>query len=252
MSRWWLVAFALVMYLIFVVATLPAQFGLWLLPPQNNLHVGRVSGSVWQGEIGVVHWQGKLIKDVQWDINIGQLLLGRLEADIIAGQDMTSDIAVTGTAGMSLSGWYAKDLEVMMPASVAAELSPMPLQVELEGMIDAQITAASQGTPWCTELDGLVTWRNPKVIAAALGNPFKLDNTRATLTCVDGEIVAKVDDDKQVIGLDVSATLAAQSYSVSGTLNPGPQFPQGFEQGLMFVATPIGNNRYQIELDGSL
>ncbi|GGA88749.1 type II secretion system protein N [Neiella marina] len=252
MSRWWLIAFALVMYLVFVVATLPAQFGLWLMPAPNNLHVGKVSGSIWQGQIGVVHWQGKIIKDVHWDINVGQLLLGRIEADIVAGQDMTSDIAITGTAGMSFSGWYADDIELAMPASVAAELSPLPLQVELEGMIDAQITVASQGSPWCSELEGVVTWRNPKVIAAALGNPFKLDNTRAQLSCVNGEVVAKVDDDKQVMGLEVSATLAATSYSVSGTINPGPQFPPGFEQGLMFVATPISNNSYQIELDGSL
>ncbi|MBW8191266.1 type II secretion system protein N [Neiella marina] len=251
MKRWWLIAGAVVLYLIFVVVSLPAKFGLWFVPAPQNVHVGGVSGTVWQGHIQVIHWQGKIIKDLHWDMNVAALFGGSVELDLTAGQDMTSDIAISGVAGTSFSGWYVENLTFSLPASIAAELSPMPIQVELQGQVDGTIEHASQGVPWCSELAGDVVWRNPAVAAAALGRPLQLDETRAKLSCADGDLVAAVEDDKRVLGLALTAQVGQQEFSVSGTMEPGPGFPQGYIQALMFVATPQGGNSYKIEFDGT-
>ncbi|MCM2680884.1 type II secretion system protein N [Echinimonas agarilytica] len=252
MSKWKWLALAATLYLIFFIMMLPAQFGLWLVDVPKGLQVTGVSGSFWNGRANRVSWNGRTVDDVFWTVNPGSMFAGTLELDVVAGQSSMSNIKLDGTVGASSSGWFVNNLEFEMPANVASEFAPVQLQLRLGGYVVGKIATASQGEPWCEQLDGKLTWVKPTVASTSVSNPLKLDDTRANLSCNAGNVVADVSDDGRVLGLDVKGTLAEGQFIVDGSLKPGREFPQSLEQMLRFVATPKGDGSYLINLDGPL
>ena len=252
MKRWQLIAIAIAVYLIFVITTLPAQFGLWLVEIPKGLHVSGVSGSLWSGQAASVSWKGQTIDELSWKTNVTALLTGSLELYLVGGQNVSSDIEVKGTLGRGSSGWYAQELQFSVPATLAASAMSSPMPVELGGWIEGNIKQAQQGSPWCDVLDAQVEWTKASVEGMSLPAPLDLDDTMARLSCNNGSLVADISDKGQVLGLAVQGVLDDKQYHLEGHMAPGSLFPDNFKQALSFFANPVGQGRYQIELSGDL
>ena len=233
MMRW--IALAVLFYLALLVIKLPAQFILALVDPPKPLQISGVDGTIWKGQAHSASWQGHNLDQLSWQLSATALLTGKLELQINAG-DKRSDIQFNGIVGMNASGGFARDLFFEFPAAMVKEFYPLP--VELNGRLKGLITEASQGTPWCETLDGQINWLEPAINSKAFGQNLTLDQTQAKLRCEDGNLAADITDEGQVLGLNVSASLSANDYLLTGEMKPGDQFPSQFKQGLMFFASP--------------
>lgn len=75
--RWWLAG--IILYLIFLVATLPAGYAAaWLQKRAPQLQFSDVSGSLWSGSAHEVAWQGQAWGNLHWRFDWSALFGGRL------------------------------------------------------------------------------------------------------------------------------------------------------------------------------
>ena len=243
------IAVGLTVYLALVMFKLPAQFGLWLVDVPKDVQIQGVSGTVWQGQINRFTAQGITVEQVKWQVHPLALFTGKAELEINAGTSRTG-IKLQGVLGANHQGWFASGVTFSLPAALVTQLYPMP--IKLQGDLQGKIVAAKQGEPWCSELDGLMNWTQGEINAPLFNKPLKLDDTRAILSCDAGKLVAQITDQGGVLGLSVNASLSATDYLLEGEMKPGAEFPQEFNQGLMFFASPMGNGRHKIKLNGSL
>ena len=238
---------SIVFFLIIVIIKLPAGFALTFAPKINDLQIKNVSGTIWNGHASSIEWQNKVLEDINWKLNFFPLLTGNLEADLETGKNST--IQITGTAGIGGNGWFTENLEFSANAALIGEFYPLP--ADIKGEIKGKNITASQGSPWCSDLTGTIELLNPEISSPMLGQPLKLDDTKAKLNCEKGNLVANITDKGEVLGLNVKASLGKKNYLVEGELKPGNKFPSMFKQGLSFVAKPISAGKYKIDLNGN-
>src|SRR6186713_1000202 len=77
---WPLVLLGVIAYLVFAIATLPAQLLVSRLSPA--ITAAGVHGTVWNGEAQVLQAAGKRIGSASWKLDALPLLIGRLQGNL--------------------------------------------------------------------------------------------------------------------------------------------------------------------------
>lgn len=207
------------LYLLFLVAELPAARLLgWLsLPP--GLGLSGVSGTLWQGQMALVTWQGRQLRAVGWRLNPGSLLLGHPSARLtFADADGLSGEGELGWQG----GWQIRDLDLQAPAEALLAAASVPWPVTVSGQVRLQIDEAQFEQADCRSLAGQLRWSQ-----ARLGTPLGelgLDEAVAQLGCTQGRLQADVRQSSAQLSLKGRAELGSQrQYRFSGILMPGAE-----------------------------
>jgi len=207
------------LYLLFLVAELPAARLLgWLsLPPGVGL--SGVSGTLWQGQVALVTWQGRRLRAVGWRLNPGSLLLGHPSAQLtFADADGLSGKGELSWRG----GWQVRALDLQAPAEVLLAAAAVPWPVTVSGRVRLQIDEGQLEQANCLSLAGQVRWSQ-----ARLGTPLgelALDEAVAQLGCTQGRLQADVRQSSSQLSLKGRAELGSQGqYRFSGILEPGQE-----------------------------
>ncbi len=99
--------FAVISYVVFLIVTLPASIGFSFIKnnPQLNrqLQFSSVTGTVWSGSASSVHISGINIGQLDWDLNLLPLFLGRLSVYIKVKNQQASASTVSGTGTIAIS-----------------------------------------------------------------------------------------------------------------------------------------------------
>ncbi|WP_411993920.1 type II secretion system protein N [Agarivorans sp. DSG3-1] len=235
-------------YLVSLVATTPLSVALNYLPIPKQLKLNHPSGSVWQGELLSVDTPNLTLHDVSWSFKPASLLLGRLAVDIKLGKGQ--QLQGQGQAGLNFSGWFLKDWQLEAPASWVVEQVPMPLPISVEGDIQLALAGASQGSPWCEQLQGQLMWLGP-LVGTPLGE-LDLDNAKADLSCNEGQpSIALKHSDKQ-LELELLASVGQPNWLAEGKIKAGADMPSSLSNNLKYIGRPDPQGFYRFKQQGRL
>lgn len=240
-----MVAVFFLLYSIFVIALMPAQFLLTRVNVPNNIQISGVSGTIWQTKIAQVRVNDIVIDNINSQLSLVSLLTFDPTFAITFGKKLTS--APVGQLQLSglLSDLTLKNVDISAPANLALARFNLMIEVEAHNQLNLQVEQYTLGKPICQQLTGQLLWH--KAAITAIDQTVQLGKISADLTCQQGEIVAIVAP-KNNLGLSYTAKIKGNGrFNGQGYIKPGVRFPAKLRQVLSFLGQPDAKGRYPLK-----
>ncbi|MBA57789.1 MAG: hypothetical protein CMQ40_01310 [Gammaproteobacteria bacterium] len=124
-----------------------------ILSNQTDLQVGKISGTIWNGQIET-KFKDLPKTTLSWDISFISLIIGRLQANgELNGEGIESAFSLL----ISSKKKEIKNLTAKIESHFLNELT-IPYGLELSERFSLQMPFIYLSSEWITDLDGLVTW----------------------------------------------------------------------------------------------
>ncbi len=244
MKKWFLYGASFFsVYLLFVLATIPAAVLLNFVELPNEVKIQNINGSLWRSNIDQIQYQQEVINDVEVNVSVFSLLAFNPTADITFGGAF-----VDGPEGqLSLSGFFgeltASELSLQLPANKIAMQLSLPVPVKAHSNVDINIEQFVIGKPYCKQAQGNISWQ--KAAITALDEKVELGALAAKISCQQGVLALDINPNND-LGLTFSLILAKNSVSGNGYLTPGNKFPQQLTEVLPFLGKADNEGRYKL------
>ncbi|HEY0916237.1 MAG TPA: type II secretion system protein N [Solimonas sp.] len=222
----------------------------WLKPKDRPLPVELfgLEGRLLDGRVaGVVRNGSTLVSDLRWQLEPGQLLLGRIGLALQSTRDpvlMDGKLSVSPLGTLRLGDFRANG--GLRPVAAAAGFPFVPLDGQL-GLDIRELRLAKgrlQQAEATVDLQGL---------AWALGQPTPLGDFRAEITTEDGHIVAQLTSVSGPLELSGEARLAPdQNYELNLRARAKPGAPPMLPNLLMQMGPPDAQGFHTLKRQGLL
>ncbi len=156
--------FTLLLFAVFMVARMPAQFALQYMPPQSPVALQGVSGTVWHGKAQNIVYQGSSLGALEWKVHPLSLLLAKLNTDFTLKGD-----GITAVGNASVNKEQDIDLENLRILA-DAEAIPLPPSAQLvtpAGKVNANFDAIEVRGGKVMSAEGTVKWKPARITAPA-------------------------------------------------------------------------------------
>lgn len=245
MKYWKLTLVALLAYLFFMLYLLPASWLLHWVGVPNNVRLGQIQGTLWQGSAMVAQYQNLQFQQLRWRVNGWSILRLAPEINITAGSiGEREQPFATANVAYSFSGLNIEQALLRIPVSQLLPLLELPLPVAATGELMVEVQDFQQGKPWCGSLTGNASWLDAR-LQPPTGTWLELSSIVADLRCEQGSPVL-ITDGNNSLGLAVTAAIVNNRLTVNGTLKPEASLPQEVHQAMQFVGRPDAQGRYTI------
>lgn len=234
-----------------VIAHVPASW-LWLQAPMiHGLNVSGIQGTPWEGRATQVRWQQYQLGQVQWRFNPSALLTGKVAFTVRFGQGSEMRVDGRGVIGYGMSGAFANNFLVSIPATEVIKYARVPAPIKVDGLLELTVRDYLHAQPFCSTLDASLAWSTANISSPLGGiNPGAVI---ADLSCNDGSVLATTNQSSADVSSDWQASLAPNySYKLSGWFKPGAEFPSQLGQQLKWLGDPDGKGRYNLNFNGRL
>ncbi|MDP2561941.1 type II secretion system protein N [Psychrobium sp. 1_MG-2023] len=233
-----------VVYFVFLISIMPATAVLpWVkLPPQIKL--GAVSGSIWQGQVSSLSYQGLTVAPIHWKLAPLSLVSASAQLDIKLGSRQ-SEIQGAGQLTVKHNEILIDGLTLQAPIEQLTRVVALPMGLSASGRANLDVSAYHYTGLWCQELNGQLNV-NELVVSSGFG---QVDVTRAQakLGCDQGNLVAKLVPNTNSLGIKLDATLdKSQRLTTTGFIKPPANAPKDFVNLLKFMGQPNPNGQYLI------
>lgn len=233
-------------YLVFVIATMPANFVLSQFSLPKEIKVHSLSGTVWHSKISAISNDYIDVSDVETDLNFWSLLTLAPRIDIRLGDSLKRGPIGSLTAILSGESIQIKNAEITIAANDVIANAKLPIPIDAKGDVELNITSFQLGKPICQELVGQISW--PKAKVKALNENINLGSLSGKLSCDQGALMLTIDK-KNDLGLTYTAYVRKIGIiSGDGYLQPGEKFPENVRPALSFLGKPDNQGRYRLSL----
>ncbi|EDQ01428.1 type II secretion system protein N [Shewanella benthica] len=237
-------------YLVFLLALLPASVVIKLAPLPNNINLSGVSGSIWSGSIESVTIQNRQLEQVQWQLSPWALLLGQAEIDLVIG-NRGSAVNGKGLFIFTMSGIDAEGLRFEAPISFLLGNNRLPFSTKIGGDISLFIDRLEQGAPWCEQLNGKL-FINSVGVKNQFGD-YPLGDIELGLSCVDGNVKVKSDETMNQLGFSGTLVLQAEKVvQLSAKIKETASQPEDLKKALAFLGKKDSQGYYPISYQGRI
>ncbi len=242
--RAWLLGVAA--WLLFLVATLPAERVLALVPELPGVAIGRVQGTLWRGEARRLRVQGMEVSALGWRFRWLPLLSGRVE---FALRGRLYDKPLRARAGVSFDGTpLLHDLSGSLPAAellYRLGVDQVKVAGDLVFSLD-EVVFPAEGVPL---FSGELRWSPARIEA-----PLDLLLGTVTLTTEHDETVTRgrLVASGGALGVEADVALeAAGAYRLDARIRRNGQVPQAVNRFLSSFAE-YRDGLYYLEWSDSL
>ena len=236
---------AAALFLVLLIARLPASIATALLPP--TVIATNPSGTLWRGNaahvqvnmsgqwfaLGRVEWALQPLGVLLGDAVILRSSWGSQKLDISAGIELNGDVTVS-------------DASIRADISWVRNLLPLFIAGDLNADIETLRVSAS-GTP--VFISGRVVWED--AAWQAVGGDVSLGTYAVDIATDDQGISGKVVTLKGALELNGEFTLQGNRYSVTADLSGAAARNEAFQQAIALMAVPTESG-YRIDLSGTL
>ncbi|TRW50306.1 type II secretion system protein N [Aliidiomarina halalkaliphila] len=236
-----LIPLLLGIYLVALLALMPARVVLWFAPLPQEVAVGGISGTIWNGTIARVRVDNVALNDVSWRVRAWDLLRLRVTADldIPARQDNVLQgngrISVTSGGALAIHNLrLAGELDELMG------LMPFDSPIPLRGALTANVSEFVLGQPICQQFDGRIIGVQ---LQARLAQGWdSLGDYEVNLGCSEGRIDVLMEPDN-LLGLSVTGSVAPTSTELRIGIAPQPGAPRGINDLLQWLGEADAQGR---------
>lgn len=239
------VVVAAAIFLVLLVARLPASIATSLMPP--TVIANNPSGTFWRGNAAhvqvSVNGQWFALGSVDWELHPMGLLFGdaltlasswgRQQLDLSAGVAFSGDVTVSDASIRADISWIRNLLPLFIAGDLTADIET--LRVTADGVPEA--------------ISGRVVWEN--AAWQALGGDVSLGTYAVDITTGDQGVLGKVVTLKGALDLTGEFTLRGDRYSVTADLSGTAARNEAFQQAIALMAVPTESG-YRIDLSGTL
>ncbi|MDB2355678.1 type II secretion system protein N [Pseudoalteromonas sp.] len=238
-------------FIVFALLKTPAAVALNLasrhLP--KELEIGKVSGSVWQGRIMQLRFDGEQINNLSWDVSAWSLLTGQLSGNLKFGNIRdTSDISGRGdfSYGLLEQSVALTDATLRLSVERAMKRLQLPLPINAKGRVIVDLDEYNSGVPYCDTLTGEIA--SPNIDVQGLSGWFSIGPLSGQLSCKSGDIAVLVDPDNR-LGLEADAVLKANlDFKVAGFIKPDLTLPKEVHDAAQFLGRADSDGRYPLNI----
>lgn len=233
---------ALAIYLIGLIAYLPARLVVALVPIPAQLHLHGVSGTLWQGRINYLQFDQRSLEGIEWQLYPLALLAGQLAADVEIAPTVKNPI--DGSARLQAGLFESLRVE---NARFNAELGTLgawlniPNLVPLQGNVVLGVTEFQYGDPVCTELNARAGVYEVKT---RIGQQWhELGDFSLQLGCQQGWASVLIEPNNS-LGLSVNGTIAPSNVDLGVAMQPNSTTPAPIRDLLRMVGEPDVNGKF--------
>lgn len=243
-----LLTLGLAAYLIFLVATLPANTLFKQLSSQG-VNATAVDGSIWNGRAQGVRIGVLMLGDVAWDLKLLPLFAAQLAADVkLARPDGTANAEVTA----SLNGRVVVR-EAAADLPIEAIVGSGGLPGGWRGRIHARLSELVLENAWPVAATGTVEVQD---LTGPANQPANIGSYRVTFpadAARAGHLIGKLEDLDAVIAASGELKLSpGRAYALDILVAARPGAPDVFKQGMQYLGAPDAQGRRPFSVAGTL
>lgn len=246
MTAWRAVAAVVVAWLVFLIATIPADRALALAPSMPGVVLGNAQGTLWRGQVSRVVVEGVQLEDVHWRFRPLSIILGRFEFDLkgeFAGKPVQT------LAGRTFSGaLYLENVQASIPASEVLYRSGVN-HLTVGGQLSVDLDEIRFSPASIPMFSGQASWTPAEIEA-----PLALSLGTATLTTQQNGNVTegKLVTSGGVLLVQADVTLESSgAYRLDAAIRPNGTVPQAVTKFLTTFAE-YENGSYRLEWSDTL
>ncbi|MCL9780320.1 type II secretion system protein N [Vibrio sp. S4M6] len=245
------IALLVLVFIISLIAHVPASLVVKYLPLPPQLSVSGVSGTVWTGSASNVRWQRTPLGEVDWQIHLAPLFLANLEAQVRFGRGSDLGLRGKGTMGYRFSGPYAKNVIASMPAEKVLRYVNPNLPVTLGGQMELSLRHVDFADTQTEKDIGTLAW-NDSYLGSPIGS-LKLGPVMADLQFSKGQWSLTGKQNNAQMSSEFSGQFSERSgYDVQGWFKPGAEFPTDLVKQLQWLGRPDNQGRFHFNQAGRI
>jgi general secretion pathway protein N len=249
---WWLIAVGLAAALGIAIVTLPARVLAGQIA-RLGLESAALAGTVWNGHARGLAWRSAPLGDLRWSLAPGDLLHGRLGADLELTRpdgSLTTHLSVGFGGELRLTGTRAT-----LPVGMLSAL-PIGTPPNWRGRLSGQFEEIVIAGGWPTvlrgtlDMDGLIA---PPPRNISIGS-YRVEIPDPQATATDArQLTARVSDKEGPFSFEGRFTLGAdRSFLLEGSLAPRGNTPAPLVRSLELLGPPDANGRRPVSVSGTL
>lgn len=248
MSLFSKIVIGVIIYLVFLLVYLPANWLVSIAPLPNNVAISGAEGTLWQGQASLVTIDQRQIEQVSWQLSPWGLLVGKADIDFKIGNRATP-VSGKGSISWSFSGLRANNIRFDLPDSFLLAGARLPFKTQIDGDVSLMVEILEQGKPWCEQLSGKLFLNNTNVKNQY--GVYPLGKISLGLSCLDGQLKIATDETQNVLGLTGSAILGESNLvKVSAKIKPTDAQPKDLREALSFLGRQDSQGYYPINYQG--
>lgn len=245
MKRLWpLAALGLLAYLVFALATLPADVLVSRLAPAVS--AAGVEGTVWRGSAQLLQAGNVSLGSARWNLHVLPLFRARVKADVaLKRSDGFAQTTVTLSAGHLLFEQTTASLPV-------AALPPAIAPGGWSGTINLKLVSLTLDQGWPTHAQGTLETLD---LTGPARRPAKLGSYKVTFNGeeTEGEVVGLLSDLGGPLEIAGAVRLKPdRSYVVEGAVAPRPDAPESISDTLQYLGPADEQGRRPFSIAGTM
>lgn len=251
MSKWKLIAVGAALFVVFLVATLPARVAYALvkqkLAPDATLVLSNIQGTVWSGRAGPALLGTQRLDSLQWDISAIALLIGRVQArvDFRNGDSFGSANIARGFTGKI----YARDIEARIDLQ-RMKLFAQVLPLGMQGALLLHLTEFDLDRRSIVSAAGTMAWDNA---VTSVPTRVELGNLRIVFGSEGDSVKATLSDGGGPLQADGVLLIARDgNYKFTGNFAVRDVNQPMLAQGLQFLGRPGPDGKVNASNNGHL
>jgi len=243
--------FGSLFYLLFLVVTLPAEYGyaLWKKNwgEREQIVLSGLEGSIWTGSVSQAMIKGQHISQIHWHIRPLSLLFGKAEADV---EFSVPDGFGKGRMGYSIfGGIFAKDIEAWIPLPVVARFVNLSA-LRPGGKININLRNFRFNKGSVTAADGTLSWLDAEV---SLFQPVSLGNFQLDLATGDDGVNGDLKDKGGPLQTQAKVSLSTEGdYNLDGEVLLRDKSRFDLQQALQSMGRPNAKGAIPLKQKGNL
>jgi general secretion pathway protein N len=251
MSKWKLIVAGVVLFVVFLVATLPARVAYALvrqkLAPEAPLVLSNIQGTVWSGRAGPALLGTQRLDSLAWDLSAAALLIGRVQADVEFrnGDSFGSANVARGFTGKI----YARDIEARIDLQ-RMKLFAQVLPLGMQGALLLHVSEFDLDRRTITNAVGTLAW-DGAVITVPQRTEF--GNLRVTLGAEGDSVKGTLSDGGGPLQAEGLLLIGRDgNYKFTGAFAVRDPSQTLLAQGLQFIGRPGADGKIAVVNNGHL
>ncbi len=237
-------------YLVFLLSRLPAPLVYDMLESQlpPSVKVYGLEGSVWQGRVARLDWQGRSFHGVDWELHPTSLLMGRTAITLAFRNSDRShaSLSLSRSLGGDLS---LSDVRATLPMAELVAMARIPA-VKLGGELSLNLERLDVAGMVLEEAEGAAMWNGA---SSQFPQNMELGDVSARLTTTEEGVLVTLADGGGPLELGGSLLLAPDGqYKLEAKLaaRQGQNSPLG--RSLRMLGNPGSDGKVTLNNSGNL